>query len=271
MDQEPRPIAVQIWDDDAVVLAEAAHTLASVHKVSIIDLNFGCPVRKILQSGSGSHLLEFPERVGRIVQMVVRACAPTPVTAKIRLGRKKGRITAFEVARAIEEAGAAALTVHGRLAEDFFKGKADWESIAGLKERAGQMPVIGNGDLDSPRKVVEAFAKYGVDGVMIGRAGLKKPWLFAQAAAALRQEPIPPDPSLERQRELLLLHHRWMVEVFGERDGNVLMRKFAGNYAHGWRGAAEFRFEINRCRTDQEFQEAVDRFFPRPTVQGSEC
>ena len=131
---------------------------------------------------------------------MVEACRPTPVTAKIRLGCSRDRITAFDVAQAVESAGAAALTVHGRVAADFFKGTADWERIAEIKQHLKRIPLIGNGDLDSAEKVVEAFRRYDVDGVMIARASLGRPWLFAQAAAALRGEPIPPEPTLDEQK-----------------------------------------------------------------------
>src|SRR5690606_30738533 len=126
---------------------------------------------------------------------LVQACAPTPVTAKIRLGCTRKLANATEVARVVEEAGAAALTVHGRTAEEYFRGNADWDRIAEIKQHLVHIPLIGNGDLDSAEKVVHAMRHYGVDGVMIARAALGRPWLFAQAAAALRDQPIPPEPS----------------------------------------------------------------------------
>ena len=146
--------------------------------------------------------------MGRIIERVVAACAPTPVTAKIRLGCTRDSINAIDVAQVVEEAGAAALTVHGRTAQDFFQGTADWERISAIKPHLQRIPLIGNGDLDSPAAVVEAFRRYAVDGVMIARAALGKPWLFRQAQAALRGEPIPPDPTLERRTALLLHHYR---------------------------------------------------------------
>ena len=161
--------------------------------MSLVDLNFGCPVRRVTErAGSGSYLLKHPERMRTIIERVVAACAPTPVTAKIRLGTMPGEINATEVAQVVEEAGAAALTVHGRTAADMFRGHADWEQIAAIKPYLKRIPLIGNGDLDTPQKVVDVFRRYEVDGVMIARASLGRPWLFRQAAAALRGEPIPP-------------------------------------------------------------------------------
>jgi tRNA-dihydrouridine synthase B len=212
---------------------------------------------------SGSYLLRCPATVGRIVERVVQACDPTPVTAKIRLGCTRNDINAIEVAQTVESAGAAAITVHGRTAQDFFTGSADWERISEIKDHLKRMPLIGNGDLNSPQAVVQAFQRYNVDGVMIARAALGKPWLFQQAAAALRGAPIPPDPTLEEERQLLLHHYRLVCDRFGEAQGTLLMRKFACCYAQGRPGARDFRGSVARVTTANEFFEAVDRHFPR--------
>ncbi|MCZ7646450.1 MAG: tRNA dihydrouridine synthase DusB [Planctomycetota bacterium] len=264
---EPRPLAVQMWDNDPETLAEVGRTLAFEYRVSVVDLNFGCPVRKITEAHSGSYLLGEPARMRSIIERVVKACAPVPVTAKIRLGCTRKAVTAVEVARAVEDAGAAALTVHGRVAEEFFKGTADWETIAEIKVRAGKLPIVGNGDLDSPEKVVAAFERYGVDGVMIARAALGRPWLFRQAAAALKGEEIPPEPPPAEQRAVLLRHHREIVERFGEERGVVLMRRYAANYAHGRPGACAFRRAVSIARTNTEFLAAVEMIFPDAHVR----
>jgi tRNA-dihydrouridine synthase B len=264
---EPRPLAVQIWDNDPGILAEVGATLAHEFKVSVVDINFGCPVKQItVDAHSGSYLLRFPDRVGQIVERVSAACAPTPVTAKIRLGCTRDRITAPEVAQAVEAAGGAALTVHGRTAQDFFQGSADWERISELKEHLKRIPLIGNGDLDGPEKVVAALARYRVDGVMIARAALSKPWLFRQSAAALRGEAIPPDLTLGEERELLLHHFDLVVARFGPEKGTRLMRKFACCYAQGRAGAREFRSHAARVSTPAEFHQAVECYFPRGEV-----
>lgn len=260
---EPRPLAVQMWDNDENLLAEVGRRLAFDYQVSVVDLNFGCPVKKVTEAQSGSYLLTEPARVHKIVARVVQACAPVPVTAKIRLGCKRNCITAPDVARAVEEAGAAAMTVHGRVAEDFFKGSADWDRIADLKQRSKGMPIIGNGDLDSADKVVAAFTRYGVDGAMIARAGLSRPWLFREAAAALKGLPVPPEPTLLEQKQLLLRHQREIVARFGEDRGNILMRRFACTYAQGRSGAREFRSHAAHCKTSAEFVALVERHFPR--------
>src|SRR5205085_8584288 len=136
------------------------------------------------------------------------------------------------------------MTVHCRFAADFFKVTADWERIAEIKQYLKRMPLIGNGDLDSAEKVVEAFRRYSVDGVMIARASLGRPWLFQQAAAALRGEPIPLEPTLEEQKRCMLSHYELCCQRFGEEKGTLLMRKFGCNYAQGKHGARFFRTHV---------------------------
>jgi len=262
---EARPLAVQMWDNDPGTLAWACRKLAFEYQVSVVDLNFGCPVRKVSEKAeSGSYLLRFPAKVNEIVARVVKACAPVPVTAKIRLGCAWDNPTAKEVARAVEDAGAAALTVHGRVAADFFSGRANWEKIGEVKAALREIPLIGNGDLNSPAAVLNAFRLYPVDGVMIGRAALGRPWLFQQVARALKGEPAMAEPGLAEQARLLLRHQRLIVERYGEETGNVLMRKFACCYAQGRPGARAFRARASHCRTNPEFEQIVRELFPTP-------
>jgi tRNA-dihydrouridine synthase B len=261
---EPRPLAVQIWDNDPETLAKVGARLADEYRVSVVDINFGCPVRDVVQKAhSGSYLLKQPDRIGAIIERVVAACRPTPVTAKIRLGCSREQITAIDVAQAVEGAGASALTVHGRTAADMFRGSADWDRIAEIKLHLKRIPLIGNGDLTTPQAVVDAFRRYDIDGVMIARASLAKPWLFRQAAAALRGEPIPPDPTLDEERALLLHHFELVCRRFGNEKGSLLMRKFACCYAQGRPGAREFRSRVVKVSTPCAFRDVVERFFPR--------
>jgi tRNA-dihydrouridine synthase B len=261
---EARPLAVQIWDNDPEVMARVGRRLVEDYQVSVVDINFGCPVKQVTQRAhSGSYLLRFPDRMHAIISRLVEACAPTPVTAKIRLGCTRRCANPSEIAQLVEEAGAAALTVHGRTAEDYFKGSADWEQISAIKQHLRSIPLIGNGDLDSAEKVVVAFQRYRVDGVMIARAALGRPWLFAQAAAALRGQPIPPEPSLEKQRLCMLRHYELVVDRFGVAKGTQLMRKYACCYAQGKPGARNFRSNIAHVDSPEQFHQVVDRDFPR--------
>ena len=260
---EARPLAVQIWDNDPDVMSKVGRRLVEEYRVSVVDINFGCPVKQVTQRAhSGSYLLRFPERMHAIISRLVEACAPTPVTAKIRLGCTRRCANPAEIAQVVEEAGAAALTVHGRTAEDYFKGSADWEQISAIKQHLKSIPLIGNGDLDSPEKVVLAFQRYRVDGVMIARAALGRPWLFAQAAAALRGQPIPPEPTLQQQRECMLRHYQLVVERFGPTKGTHLMRKYACCYAQGKPGARHFRTNIAHVDSPEQFYQVVERDFP---------
>lgn len=271
VEDEPRPLAVQMWDNDPETLAAVGARLAKDYRVSVVDLNFGCPVKQITERAhSGSYLLRSPDRVGAIIERVVAACRPTPVTAKIRLGCTRDCINAIDIAQVVEGAGAAALTVHGRTAQDFFQGTADWDRIAAIKPHLKQIPLIGNGDLDSAQKVVEAFRRYAVDGVMIARAALGRPWLFRQAAAALRGEPVPPDPTFQEQRACLLRHYQLVVERFGEEKGTMLMRKYAACYAQGRPGARHFRAKVATVSSPTEFHSLVEDWF-LPDKGESDC
>lgn len=261
--EEPRPLAVQIWDNDPLTLAKVGARLAHEYGVSVVDINFGCPVRQVTEkAGSGSYLLRHPERMASIIQQVVRACEPTPVTAKIRLGCTRDQQNAIEIARVVEQSGAAALTVHGRTADEFFKGNADWDRIAEIKPHLKHIPLIGNGDLDSAEKVVDALRTYELDGVMIARASLGRPWLFSQVAAALRGEPIPPDPTADQQRDCMLRHYDRVVQRFGVEKGTVLMRKYACCYAQGRPGARHFRTHVAQVSSPEEFHRIVEEHFP---------
>lgn len=261
---EPRPLAVQIWDNDPETMADVGRRLVEQYRVSVVDINFGCPVPDVSHKAeSGSYLLGRPDRIGEIVARVSEACRPAPVTAKIRLGRTRDTINAIDVAQAVEGTGGAAITIHGRTAEQMFRGSADWDEITRIKPHLQRIPLIGNGDLREPSAVVEAFERYAVDGVMIGRAAIGRPWFFAQAAAALRGEPIPPDLTLDEQRQLVMDHYRLVVEQYGPVKGTMLMRSFACRYGPGRDGAREFRRRVSRVSTPEEFAAVMESCFPR--------
>ena len=262
--EEARPLAVQIWDNQPDIMAKVARRLVEEYEISVVDINFGCPVKQVTQRAhSGSYLLRDPDRMFQIISRVVAAAAPTPVTAKIRLGCTRDNANAIEVAQVVEEAGAAALTVHGRTAQDFFKGSADWDHISRIKPYLKKIPLIGNGDLSSPEQVLAAFQNYDVDGVMIARACLGRPWLFAQSVAILKGEPIPPDPPLAEQKECMLHHFDLVVKRFGVEKGTLLMRKYACCYAQGRPGARHFRTNVANVKSPEEFHCVVNEYFPK--------
>lgn len=255
---EPGPISVQIWDNCPETLEELARKLAKEFRVAVVDLNFGCPAPAIAKrSASGSYLLRFPEKVGEIVSRVARACAPTPTTAKIRLGITSDMINARDVAQAVEGAGGAALTVHGRTAKQMYSGFADWDEIAKVKDALKRIPLVGNGDIKTARDAIARLSNYPVDGIMIGRAGVDHPLIFRQIAQLLRGEQPDPDPTPLEQRDLLIAHYKLVEDRFGPELGVKLMRKIACHYSKGLPRARTFRDRVARVKTSEEFLKVV--------------
>ena len=259
---EAQPLAVQIWDNQASVLEELASHLVREFHVSVIDLNFGCPAPAIAKrSESGSYLLREPDKVGALVERVARVCAPTPVTAKIRLGLTEDTINAVDVARAVEDAGGAALTVHGRTARQMYTGKADWDEIAKVKSSLRSIPLIGNGDIKTAREAVERLKNYPVDAVMIGRGALERPWIFRQIVEILEGKEPCYELSSSEQRDVLLLHFRLTIQRFGPELGVTLMRRYAARYSRGRQGGRIFRDKISRVTSESEFLSVVEKDF----------
>lgn len=259
---EERPLAVQIWDNLPETLEETAARLVDEYHVTVIDINFGCPASRIAKnSASGSHLLRDPQKVGDLVRRVAKRIAPTPVTAKIRLGLTADTINARDVAQAVENAGGAALTVHGRTAAQMYRGKADWDAIARVKDFLKKIPLIGNGDITTPEEGIDRLKNYPVDGIMIGRGATSRPWLFRQIAEGLAGRPIPPDPTPKEQHALLLYHFDLVLDRFGEEKGTILMRKWACDWSRGRFGASAFRAEVSAVKTGEEFRAIVRKFF----------
>ncbi|MGL4942709.1 MAG: tRNA dihydrouridine synthase DusB [Thermoguttaceae bacterium] len=260
---EPRPLAVQIWDHNPEHLAELARRLAHEDRVSVVDLNFGCPAPQIAgKSMSGASLLRDPDKVGKIVAACVAVCGDVPVTAKIRLGWTRDSITAVEVARAVEEAGGAALTVHGRTASEMYRGHADWETIASIKPHLKRIPLIGNGDICTVDDAVNAIRQFAVDGIMIGRAAMGRPWIFSQIASALRGETPADDPTSQQQQSLLLDHFMRLQKLLPRDVATIVMRKYACHYAAGKRGARAFRTNISRAMTPNDLVAVIENEFP---------
>ena len=259
---EPRPLAVQIWDNIPETLEETAVRLVSEYHVSVIDINFGCPAKRIAgSSASGSYLLRDPQKVGDLVGRVARRIAPTPVTAKIRLGLTADSVNAGDVAQAVEGAGGAALTVHGRTAAQMYRGKADWDAIARVKDYLKRIPLIGNGDITTPEEGIARLRGWPVDGIMIGRGAMSQPWIFHQIAEGLAGRPIPPAPTLREQHALLLRHFDLVLDRFGEEKGTILMRKWACDWSHGRFGGRAFRAAVSAVKDAAAFRGLVDEFF----------
>jgi tRNA-dihydrouridine synthase B len=258
VDSEPRPLGVQLWDRDPAMIEEAARRLADLD-LSVIDLNFGCPKKRIMgKHAAGATLLRDPATVGRLVAAAVRGAGRIPVTAKIRLGASLDAPTAPEVARSAEANGAAAVTVHGRTADQHYGVPSHRGRIREVV-RAVSIPVIANGDIHDAASAVRTLEETGAAGVMVAREALTRPWVFREIAAALRGEEPPAPPSLAEQRTLLLRHHAAMVAMDGDPLGTILMRKFAVRYLAGVPGARPFRERIARAANAEEFRAEVER------------
>lgn len=261
VEDEARPLGVQLWDREEAPLEEAARRLVDLG-ITVIDLNFGCPKKRIMGThAAGATLLRDPATVGRLVAATRRGAGEVPVTAKIRLGPTVHTRTAPAVARAAADNGAAAVTVHGRTAGDGYGVPCNREMIAEVVASV-DVPVIANGDVHDATSAVETMRQTGAAAVMVARGCLTRPWVFREIAAALAGEPVPAPPAYLEQRALLLRHHAAMVEREGERFGTVAMRKFAVRYLTGTPGARVFRDHITRAETPAEFREVVERFFP---------
>ena len=260
--EEARPLAVQIWDNEPDALASLAYRLAFDFKVSSIDLNFGCPAKQIAgRSLSGAYLLQFPDRIGDIIRKVTDAAKPVPVTAKIRLGLTRDTINAIDVAQAVESAGAAGITIHGRTAADMYRGHADWEEIAEVKPKLRTIPLIGNGDIKTVEDALFRIRRYPVDGIMIGRGGIAKPWLFRQIAQALRGEPADAEPSGQQISEMVHRHFTILQRQFNEQSALMFIRKTVCHYAVGQSGARKFRNDVCTARDAKTFFGVIQSFF----------
>ena len=233
--------AVQIAGHDPQTMAEAARLNAD-RGAAIIDINFGCPAKKVVNKLCGSALMQDERLAGRIVEAVVGA-VDLPVTVKMRTGWHDDHRNAPELARIVEQAGAAMVTVHGRTRTQLYTGRADWRFIRLVKD-AVSIPVIANGDILSYDDVDRCLAESGADGVMIGRGVQGRPWFVAHAAAYLREGRRPADPPPAERGEILLWHYDAMLSHYGELQGVRIARKHLGWYAKGLPGAARFREEV---------------------------
>jgi len=262
---EVEPIAVQIAGADPQQLADAARYNVA-RGAQIIDINMGCPAKKVCNVAAGSALLRDEPLVAAIVASVVRA-VEVPVTLKIRTGWDRQHRNAVRVARIAAEAGIAALSVHGRTRECGFVGPVDYDTIAEVK-CAVSIPVTANGDIDSPEKAREVLERTGADAVMIGRAAQGRPWIFREIRHYLAHGEMPPQPRVEEIRRLVLEHLAEHYAFYGETAGVRIARKHLGWYASELVGGEAFRQEINQLETSVAQIAAVNRFFDRLAALG---
>lgn len=254
---EERPLAVQIFGSRPVSMGEAAKIVED-YGADVLDINMGCPVRKVVRGGAGAALLKDLERAKEIIQ-AVREAVSIPLTIKIRSGWDERNLNFLDVAKMAEDLGVDALTLHGRARTQGYGIKADWEIIARTRAHL-RIPVIGNGDLTSPRAVIDFFTRTGCAGAMIGRGALGNPWIFQQALNMLQGKP-PQEPSLAEKEDTILRHLRMMVEMQGELHGLKEFRKHLIWYTRGLRGCADFRARIPSWNTVSEMIGRIQEYF----------
>ena len=255
--ENEEPMALQLFGDDPVFFAKAVE-ICGKYTPSIIDINMGCPVPKIAGNGSGSALMKAPQLAVKIVQAAVQA-AKCPVTVKIRKGWDENNVNAVEFAKAMEEAGASAITVHGRTRDQMYTGKADWDIIKQVKS-AVSIPVIGNGDVDSIEDCEKMYKETGCDLVMIGRGSYGRPWVFEQIYQYYANGIILPEPSLDERMEVLLHHVSLIIECKGDRLGIREARKHAAWYLKGLPNAASFRNSCGQLSSYEDLKSLVKSF-----------
>ncbi len=256
--KEELPIAMQIFGSNPEAMAEGAKTMEDIG-ISIVDINLGCSVPKVLKAGAGAIICRDLPLLTRILEQVVKSVT-IPVTIKIRKGWSNTEINSFEVCRIARECGVAAITIHGRTSGQKFSGESDWDFVKELRSRV-DLPLIGNGDIRSPEQVKELLDYTGCEGIMIGREAYSNPWIFRDALDHLQGNPQKPNPSFEDVRELILGLQVGMIARYGDRQGTKRMRKFAAWFTRGLPDSTFFRDRVFKVESDESFQKVVENYF----------
>ena len=252
-----RPVGIQIFGGDEEAMALSAKIVATVNP-DLVDINFGCPVKKVVSKGAGAGVLKDIDLMVRLTKAVVNSTS-LPVTVKTRLGWDEHSINIEEVAERLQDVGISALTIHARTRSQMYKGHSDWSYIAKVKNNPRiHIPIFGNGDIDSPEKALEYRNKYGIDGIMIGRAAIGYPWIFNEIKHYFATGELLPSPTIADRVEAAKNHLLWSVEWKGERQGVVEMRRHYANYFKGIPNFKEHRHKLVTLDASQEVVKALD-------------
>ena len=251
VDEKERPFSLQLFGSDPELMAEMVRKIED-RPFDIIDINMGCPVPKVVNNGEGSALMKQPLLAGKIIEAMAKA-TEKPVTVKIRKGFDDEHVNAVEMAHIAQESGAAAVAVHGRTREQYYHGKADWDIIRQVKE-AVNIPVIGNGDINSSEAAKEIQKQTGCDGIMVARGLQGNPWLIGQILYGT------PKPSIEEIVEMILRHARMQVEFSGEYLGIRQMRKHVAWYTTGYPGSSKLRGMVNQVESLEELEQLLETY-----------
>ena len=256
-DPNEKPLAVQIFGADPSVMAMAAQTVEK-SGADIVDINMGCPVKKVTKTGAGAALLKDLDRAQKIISSVRMACQ-VPLTVKIRTGWSGDSIVACDAARLIEECGADAVILHARTASQGYSGYADWDMIAKVKEKV-DIPVIGNGDINEPGDALKMIEQTGCDGVMIGRAASRNPWIFRQILEYEKGRPVF-EPDIAERRALIMDQYNFLTDSIGDRRAMLCMRGLLLKYTKGLPGSSRFRETFTRIKDFKSLLTAMDGYF----------
>ena len=249
IEPEENPVSLQLFGSDPYIMSEMAKRIEE-KPFDILDVNMGCPVPKVVNNGEGSALMKNPTLVREIVTAMSKAIRK-PLTVKIRKGFDEDHVNAVEIAKIIEDSGAAAIAVHGRTRQQYYSGEADWDIIRQVKE-AVSIPVIGNGDVNSPQSAEKILRETGCDGIMVGRAAQGNPWLFSQITHYLDTGELLPKPELTEVKEMILRHAQLQLKYKGEYTGIREMRKQVAWYTAGYPHSARLRASVNEIETMEQ-------------------
>ena len=257
--EEERPVGIQIFGGDEEAMAISAGIVDAVNP-DLLDINFGCPVKKVVCKGAGAAVLKDIDLMVRLTKAVIKSCN-VPVTVKTRLGWDFDSINIIEVAERLQDIGVQALSIHGRTRSQLYKGEADWSWIAKVKDHPRiKIPIFGNGDVDSPQKALEYKNKYGVDGIMIGRAAIGYPWFFREVKHYFATGEVLPPPTIEERIDVIRQHLRASVAWKGPRIGIFEMRRHYANYLKGIINIKPLRSKLVMLNTMEEIEETLDEF-----------